>query len=101
MPARRTYESLMAESLRRPRGTAKPGGAGATRPECLSDRTDSDDDPADDDDEDDRAERESDPADDEDESTWSDDELSAYDGDPDWDRQEPAIARVNGGDGAE
>ncbi len=35
IPARRTYESLMAESLRRPRGTAKPGGAGATSPEGV------------------------------------------------------------------
>ncbi len=110
IPTRRTYESLAAESIRRPKGTKKPGGAPVTEPdgEAEPDRDDASDEDAeadaDDDDVDSGSALDADLADDDAEpAVWPDqrDELSAYDPVDEWDRPEPAIARTNGADGAE
>jgi hypothetical protein len=103
IPTRRTYESLAAESIRRPKGTTKPG-APAAEPDGDRDAKDDDEDPDDEPDPESASMLDEDLADDDTEpGDWPDrrDELSAYDPVEEWDRPEPAIARANGADGAE
>jgi hypothetical protein len=105
IPARRTYESLVAEGMRRPRKATKPGGAGAAEPADEPEAESDEDDDADaDGDRDARSDLDADLEDDEIEpESWPDErnDLAAYDDPDEWDRQEPAVARANGGDNAD
>ncbi len=101
IPTRRTYQSLLAESVRRPKDPTRPG---ETQDAVTARESDPDEDsePTDDDQDDARSELDADLDDegDDDPATWPNerDEGSSHD---EWDAQEPAIARANGGDNAE
>ncbi|WP_345763844.1 glycosyltransferase family 2 protein [Diaminobutyricibacter sp. McL0608] len=105
IPARRTYESLIAESIRRPKRATKPGGAGAAESADVSepgDDDEADDGPDADDDDDARSDLDADLEDDDlEEDSWPDERTPSSNDDDEWDRQEPAVARANGGDNAE
>ncbi|NEN07034.1 glycosyltransferase family 2 protein [Diaminobutyricibacter tongyongensis] len=103
IPTRRTYESLAAESVRRPKGTKKPGGAPAAESDGESEPDSGDEAEDDDDVVDSGSALDADLADDDEPLAWPDEreELSAYDPVDEWDHREPAVARGNGGDSAD
>jgi hypothetical protein len=105
IPTRRTYESLAAESIRRPKRAPKPGVPPAGDPEGdlepVGDEIPDDD--GEDSEDGEGSALDADLADDAEPAAWPDepDGLSAYGPVGEWDAPEPAIARGNGADGGE